>query len=89
MKIVIDIPEDNYNAIKDMPNAYDSDICKAIRNGIPYEERAQGKWILVKVNLKFIYKCSECGRTIGLTHSETLLAYPFCHCGADMRGKNK
>lgn len=53
------------------------------------EERPQGEWKLVKVNLKFIYKCSECGRTIGLTHSETLLAYPFCHCGADMRGEEE
>lgn len=35
MQIVIDIPEDRYRQIKDMPNAFGSDICKAIRNGIP------------------------------------------------------
>jgi len=35
VQIVIDIPEDRYRQIKDMPNAFGSDICKAIRNGIP------------------------------------------------------
>lgn len=35
MQIVIDIPEDRYRQIKDLPNAFNSDICKAIRNGIP------------------------------------------------------
>ncbi len=33
MKIVIDIPDDKYRQIKDFPSAFDSSICKAIRNG--------------------------------------------------------
>lgn len=43
MKLIVDIPEDRYKQIKDMPNAFGSDICKAVRNGTPYEERPQGK----------------------------------------------
>ena len=39
MKLIIDIPDDRYRQIKDMPNAFGSDICKAIRNGIPYDEK--------------------------------------------------
>lgn len=38
MKLIIDIPEDRYRQIKDLPNAFNSDICKAIRNGIPLPE---------------------------------------------------
>jgi hypothetical protein len=47
-------------------------------------ERPQGEWIPLFAHN--IYKCSECERTIGLTTDETLSDYPFCHCGADMRG---
>lgn len=35
MRLVIDIKEDRYRQIKDMPNAFNSDICQAIRNGTP------------------------------------------------------
>lgn len=54
------------------------------------EKRPQGEWKLAdKVNLKFIYKCSECGRRVGVyTDSELANMYPFCHCGAAMRGNN-
>lgn len=48
-------------------------------------KRPQGEWIPLFAHN--IYKCSECERTIGLTTDETLSDYPFCHCGADMRGK--
>ena len=34
-----------------------------------------------------IFKCSECGREEWLTVSyDPIYKYPFCHCGADMRG---
>ena len=59
------------------------------------EERPTGHWILMKENssvkmyrsgeLISNYKCSMCGRCISTTPSR-LIDYPFCHCGADMRG---
>lgn len=51
--------------------------------------RPQGEWKFVfddKVNNRFIYKCSECGREVSVYSSDALIpVYPFCHCGADMR----
>lgn len=57
-------------------------------------ERPQGEWIKVKEDRMSIdmsgelvtrYKCSKCGRYI-VTLPSKLVDYPFCHCGADMRG---
>lgn len=51
--------------------------------------REKGKWIEVTdTEFGIGYKCSECGRFI-LTESvdgRKLKDYPYCHCGADMRG---
>ena len=33
-----------------------------------------------------IYQCSACGRRIWTFSKEPTSFYPFCHCGADMRG---
>ncbi len=58
-----------------------------IANGIPYEERPQGEWI-EKVERRgcfagdktvYSYTCPFCG-------VKEFKKYPFCHCGADMRG---
>jgi len=46
-------------------------------------ERPQGEWILVDDTEKFIAKCSVCGR---IEDSRMVKDYPFCHCGAEMRG---
>lgn len=56
--------------------------------GWRYEERPQGEWIKnegkdIRDNF---YTCSKCGRTVNVLCGETLSDYPFCHCGADMRG---
>lgn len=64
------------------------------------EERKVGKWIKYNTTEKIdmfgdrvkvsSYKCSECGRIIsdisedGFTNK--LQDYPYCHCGAKMRG---
>lgn len=57
--------------------------------------RQKGEWIKVKEDRMSIdmsgeiatrYKCSKCGRMIA-TFPSKLADYPFCHCGADMRGK--
>ena len=54
--------------------------------------RKVGKWIKVTdTEFGIGYKCSECGRFI-LTESvdgRKLKDYPYCHCGADMRGGEK
>lgn len=51
--------------------------------------RKVGKWIEVTdTEFGVGYKCSECGRFI-LTESvdgRKLKDYPYCHCGAEMRG---
>ena len=53
-------------------------------------ENMHGKWIS-ELELygegKWNYQCSVCGRSIRLEQNEILDDYPFCHCGADMRGE--
>ena len=47
-------------------------------------KRVQGEWIIVDDCEQFIAKCSVCGR---IEDSRMVKDYPFCHCGAAMRGK--
>ena len=54
-------------------------------------ERPQGDWILIDdvtdpLDHLNRHKCSACGRIIRVYDGQTLSDYPFCHCGADMRG---
>ena len=76
----------------------EEDMLNATSNGYDIArrlyERPQGEWILIddvddpedRLNR---YKCSECGRIIKIYDHQTLADYPFCHCGADMRGNKK
>lgn len=51
-------------------------------------ERKKGEWIELG-NSSHNYICSLCGRMlVGVTDGKNRVAknYPFCHCGADMRG---
>ena len=63
------------------------------------EERPQGEWVVDGTMYRggevssITYRCSLCRRRItwiniesGKTNEEFLQEYPFCHCGADMRG---
>lgn len=51
------------------------------------EERPQGKWILqYRACGDEFYTCSLCERAIEVDYPQTLKDFPFCHCGADMRG---
>lgn len=63
------------------------------RDGI--EERKTGRWIAQKISNSWSdYKCSECGRILTVlysfgdipTVSDVVNDYPFCHCGAKMKG---
>jgi len=53
--------------------------------------RPEGEWIMQLHNCDGeFYTCSVCGRMIRVSpyveDNETLKDYPFCHCGAEMRG---
>lgn len=78
-----------------------SDMCADILDVLgKCEERKQGKWIKYNTADKYDYmgdrvtvsnyQCSECGRMIydigDAPLTNKLKDYPFCHCGADMRG---
>ena len=55
---------------------------------VEIEERKQGEWILHEENsASSSYHCSVCNRLINVLWSEELSDYPFCHCGAEMRGE--
>lgn len=56
-------------------------IVDAYQKGL--NTRPQGKWIIVDDCEQFIAKCSICGR---IEDSRMVKDYPFCHCGAAMRG---
>lgn len=76
------------------------DLVKALKNGIPYEEKPQGEQIAWEQGYEcgknesrpqgewklhgMIYYCSECGHECGESGDN------FCgNCGADMRGKEE
>ena len=86
-------------AIKDsdiihcVTNLWYTDILKEIDNA-PTIDPKQGEWVKVKEyrmciamsgEIATLYKCSECGRMITILPSN-LADYPFCHCGAKMKG---
>lgn len=56
-----------------------------------YPIRQKGKWIkITKDGITPIdYMCNNCGRTVKSYNEEYWIEkeYPFCHCGADMRGE--
>ena len=52
-------------------------------------ERIKGHWVEI-LSSNHTYKCSVCGRLlVNITDGKNNVAknYPYCHCGADMRGK--
>ena len=71
------IPCPDINALKDLPSAQ--------------PERIKGHWIEITLS-NHTYKCSVCGRLlVNITDGKNNVAknYPYCHCGADMRGEVK
>ena len=52
-------------------------------------ERIKGHWVEI-ASSNHTYKCSVCGRLLAnITDGKNNVAknYPYCHCGADMRGE--
>lgn len=53
-------------------------------------KRVKGRWIEILSYKNHTYKCSECGRLlVNVTDGKNNVVkhYPYCHCGADMRGE--
>lgn len=47
----------------------------------------QGEWILqYRTCGDEFYTCSLCERAIEVDYPQTLKDFPYCHCGAKMRG---
>ena len=77
--------EDIWERDRTLDNAID-----AIR-GLPsaQPERIKGHWVEI-ASSNHTYKCSVCGRLlVNITDGKNNVAknYPYCHCGADMRGE--
>lgn len=96
MKIVIDIPDEDYKFIKEVQlylsvrrsgKTIERNVINAIKNGTPYEERPHGEW---HGNNFDEHSCPLCGHA-ALYEEEPDGYYEvqsnFCpNCGADMRG---
>lgn len=56
-----------------------------------YPVKQEGKWIKITKDgvTPIEYVCSNCGRTVKSYYEDYFVTkeYPFCHCGADMRGE--
>lgn len=116
MKLIIDIPEEEYKMrlLWAKSDSFCSPDTMLIAKGVPYEEtpkyfppcedcnkkmeeirqaydkmkameRPQGEWVKGGVGL---YRCSLCGRAIctSISNDKPYEDYPFCHCGAKMKG---
>ena len=89
MKLIIDIPDVEYNRIKEWEDnitGYQTSLAlyRAVRDGTPYEERPQGKWIFMQgVTCGGYYKCNKCGEVERAEKN-------YCsNCGSEMRGKEE
>ena len=94
MKIVIDIPDEDYKFIKDLHfynsgrrngNTIERNVINGIKNGTPYEERPTGHWeSLGFVDMKYAWcRCSNCHKTTKIYKDSS---NDFC-CIADIRKK--
>lgn len=71
----------------------DREVREAIINA-PTVEREKGEWIPITQPWADtqIFRCTCCGRHIEVPQYEVntlTLRFPFCHCGANMRGENE
>lgn len=50
-------------------------------------EKPQGEWVLMYCSYGYrYYSCSICNRAIEVEHGQSLKDFPYCHCGAKMKG---
>ena len=87
MKLLIDIDDEYFVQIKNDTVGSMARAVYAIRNGVPYDERPQGEWILQYRDCgDEYYTCSICERAIEVENGLSLKDFPYCHCGAKMKG---
>ena len=70
-----------------------SDVIEAVHHAptVDAVERKRGEWLEL-TNTNHTYVCSVCGRMlVNITDGKNNVAkkYPYCHCGADMRGEEE
>lgn len=94
MKIVIDIPDEAYELLKNK-QLLDNIAESIIANGTPYEDRPQGEWITWEEAGNYIaspnrHECSCCHDSAQVLVNGIELLSDFCpNCGADMRVKDE
>ena len=84
MKLIIDIPYEMLETIKEGTWSGSHKLELAIRNGEPYEERPQGEWIneyWEDAYQEYYHTCDVCKKEIVKTEYDN---YCSC-CGAKMR----
>ena len=87
MKLIIDIPERDYDLACKYPNALIATYAHYIKDGTPYEERPKGVWIVKQERAgAFVGDSSVYSYTCPFCKVKEFKKYPFCHCGADLRG---
>ena len=80
--------------IKGCTNEQAIEYASQIPNDCPLSaqpERKKGEWIEIS-SINHTYKCSECGRllvNVADGRNNVSKHYPYCHCGADMRGERQ
>ena len=96
---VIQIIENKLNPCTDMFKCLEMSEIKEDVEHLPSvtPTRPKSKWIEVSIcNCHATLKCSVCDRVIEPTftfgeysYEDIIKFYPYCHCGADMRGDEK
>ena len=87
-KLYIAEPKINNDYVYDMAIDQADDALRELPSAEP--ERKKGEWIEF-TNTNHTYVCSVCGRMlVNITDGKNTVTknYPFCHCGADMRGSD-
>lgn len=102
LSVAIDRVIDNAPTVNDCPNCEYKLEADYIRSSSSYKElidlrkfkeentRPQGEWIKITKDgiTPAEYTCSNCGRTVKSYYDDYFIVkeYPFCHCGAKMKG---
>ena len=95
MKLIIDISEEEYKEVLEdtySGTPFENKIFTIIANGIPYEEKPQGKWKYHKAEDIFLayMECDKCGLeelfdNENMTPKRFRDYYKYCpNCGARM-----
>lgn len=98
LKFVDKVPKYNEHSYN-LEHYKQAEDCDTMQNrGImkEWEAETRGKWIFDGVihdennpTDEDKYHCSSCGRVVTTSTGNPQAIYPFCHCGADMRGHEK